>query len=332
MRTAILLGILAVGCGGPSGSGPTVTEPVGNQGGTDLAAVLEKEIGAGVPVAIVPGAKGLRAISADGARERTLAPGPVPWALVDARADVVWFGSPDGGEIRMIDLQGAGTVETVVTGLPTETDAGTPLVTIVYAVEDAAVELTSGHPITPHIMLVVGGAGKAPHLGVEGGILSLWGQDAELDAIVQQATIAGSARIAEVARRNPDKAFALGSGEERPAVVVDPEQCPDNPEACGTAWAVLPTKLWRVTTGLTCGDGCYTTYQLYDPDTQAFVEGDWTERLSDAWVAADGSAFVGDGVIVRFDRGPLAATPIPGDDDVAVSGGGWLGGAYYYGI
>jgi hypothetical protein len=80
-----------------------------------------------------------------------------------------------------------------------------------------------------------------------------------------------------------------------------------------------------VVVAYTCGDGCYWTHRLYDPATKKLRDGDWN-LFGDAWVAADGSAFVtGGGVVTRFDSGPLAMTP-KGE----WMGGGWLGGGYFY--
>ena len=92
-----------------------------------------------------------------------------------------------------------------------------------------------------------------------------------------------------------------------------------------STYELPPTKLWRVAVSFTCGDGCYTGWKLYDPAAKKFVDAAWTGQVNDAWVARDGSAFVKNGVVIRFDRGPLAETP-----EGESLGGGWLGGAYYY--
>ena len=132
MRTRAIFLVAVAACG--PGAGGTL----GNGGsGTaeSRAAALAREVGAGLPVAIVPTAAGLLAVSADGARQRVLIPGPIRWATVDARASVVWFGSPDASTIEVLDLESAAVspaVATVVTNLPAETDAGPPMVTIRY--------------------------------------------------------------------------------------------------------------------------------------------------------------------------------------------------------
>ena len=64
-------------------------------GGQHLYGSLMREVGGGRPVAILPWHEGLVAVSADGTRKRVLVPGPVHWALVDERAQVVWFGKQE---------------------------------------------------------------------------------------------------------------------------------------------------------------------------------------------------------------------------------------------
>src|SRR5579862_8028451 len=120
----IVVGVVALcACGhavgpGPAAVGNTAAPPANET----LGAQLERVVGQGRSVAIVPGTVGLRAISSDGARQRLLVPGPTSWAVVDPRAEVVWFGSGDETQIRAIDLEARAAdppaVETVVTGLP----------------------------------------------------------------------------------------------------------------------------------------------------------------------------------------------------------------------
>jgi hypothetical protein len=336
------LGLLAMAaCGGaasPSGIGTGTGPATADLPPTaTLSATLSREIGAGKAVAIVPGPEGLRAISADGARQRTLAPGPVPWAIVDDRAQVVWFGSADRASILLIDLLGPATphTETIVTDLPTGTDAGAPFTSVRYPGPKetplAGELLPLGHPLYPHIVLIVD---TEPDLDVDAPILEMWEQLEEFAAIVAKAKWPGRDRVVALARRGdgrsvfaPDAA-PTPTGLRVPGVATD--DCTDDPDACGGAEAITGTSLWRVVVGYTCGDGCYTTYRLYDPATKAFQTADWGTLLEDAWVARDGSAFVTGGRVVRFDTGPIAATAAIEADSAPV-GGGWLGGGHYFG-
>lgn len=326
---AFVVTVAACGSGGARPHGTLGNSGGGGGGGTTLADALAIEVGGGVPVAIVPYA-GLRAISADGARQRVLVPAPVPWALVDNRAGVVWFGTDDPTVIRALDLASpaaAPLITTVVTNLPTETDAGTPLVTIRYPEPSVDVptvdEISVGHPISPHVVVSVA---AEPSLHGEGGILDMWDQHAEYEAQVQQATIVAAPYLAQLAARGAGRWLsAPRDGKEHRVQLADLSAC-DEPDACGQAEDVTPT-LWRVVTSFSCGDGCYTGWQLYDPAKQALLEDDWARRIGDAWLAPDGSAFVSAGQVIRFDSGPLAATPATEDDNGM--GGGWLGGGTY---
>ncbi len=316
--------VLLAACGG---SAQTRT-PVGNVGvaGT-LADALRTEIGRGVPVAIVPGREGLVAISADGARRRVLVPGPVPWALVDDRLGVVWFGNGDRTELHLLDLRGPNTdparPEVIVAGLPGAVDPGGPEFGIAYGAPPAAddsmplpafAELSYSRSILPSVVLLVG---PEPRLATDGGILEMWDETAEFEAAIAKATLPGRARVVRSAAPPPRVEPVLVPDK---VAGVDPSACED--DSCGSAQVVPGTKLWRVVTSFTCGDGCYTEWGLYDPVKRAFVEGEWASWLGQAQVAADGSAFVRDGVVVRFDRGPVNTDHSEFDS----SGGGWLDG------
>lgn len=341
LATAATVAALALAaCGGPARStGIGNTPPTS---GDTLAAALARDVGAGAPVAIVPGKDGLRAVSADGARTRTLVAEPVPWALVDNGAGVVWFGSPDRTEIRMVDLEGPAAatpaVETIAAGLPAGVDPGGPEFAIAQDSpgDDIPVPLTYleyNLSILPSVILVVG---PEPGLSTEGGILEMWGQTEEFDKQVAAATLPGRDRVIEVARRAaarpPAASPAPPPADEKLRVDgIDPAACDDDAELCGSAERVPGTQLWRTVVSYACGDGCYTEWRLYDPAKRELLKQDWAGWIYGAWVAPDGSAFVRDGVIVRFDSGPVAATPAPGEDEAGPSGGGWLGGGTYLG-
>ncbi len=323
---SLMIVLLIAGCGG---GGKQAT--IGNQaGGGSLADELTREVGAGLPVAIVPAAGGLLAVSADGARQRLLVPGAIRWAAVDNRARVVWFGTPDGTTIAVLDLDGpalAPAVTTVVTGLPAETEGGAPLVTVRYPEPSSDVpygdDLTIGHPITPHVIVNVA---AEPSLDAAGGILELWGQQKEFATRVGQAKLPDRALLATLAARGAGRALsAERSTVERRIDGIDPGDCED-PDTCGEAEEISPT-IWRVVTSYSCGDGCYLGWRLYDVATQAMIEDDWAGGVSDVWVAPDGSGFVTNGAIIRFDSGPVAATAAAAEPGYL--GGGWLGGGTY---
>src|SRR5687767_8666364 len=167
----IVVGLVALapghgGCGGPPrGIAPNAPENLGQ--------TLIREVGAGQSVAIVPSPAGLRAVSADGARDKIIVPGPIRWAIVDERSGVVWYGTPEGATILAVDLRApvvtVPATATIVAGLPVETDGGGPLVSIRHGDN----ELTVGHPISPHVAVVVA---AEPSLIAVGGILEMWGQ------------------------------------------------------------------------------------------------------------------------------------------------------------
>ncbi|MEZ4366676.1 MAG: hypothetical protein R2939_10370 [Kofleriaceae bacterium] len=335
LAPTLLAAMPLVACGGASSAGPTVGHAAGGgDAAGSLDATLQREVGAGASVAIVAGPSGLRAISSDGARERTLVPGPVPWALVDHRAHVVWFGSADRTEVRAIDLTAPATAtpvaETIVTGADLQTDAGQTLWGVRYPGRAGGEpdELSFGHPIGPHALLELA---DPPSLHASSMILAMWDQLDAFEAQVQTAQVVGGDLVAAWAQRGTDGTTNPGGAlAERPAVSVDLSEC-DEPDQCGLAQELDGTGLWRVATAFSCGDGCYTDWRLYDPSAQRLRDEPWANLIADAWVAPDGTAFVTNGAIVRFDRGPLPTTPLSDGEDPD-RGGGWLGGGQYVGF
>lgn len=314
-------------------SAPAKPVVVGNteRAPVSLAAALERDLGAGMPVAIVPGPD-LRAISADGARERVLVPGPVPWALVDQRSHAIWFGNRNSSTISVLDLDAIDPQPvTVVADIPTVV-AGPLSVRVFYPdpTSDVPVgdELTFGHPQHPQVILRLG---PEPSLDVSGGLLEIVGDQEKLDALraeIRLAKLPDRELLVELARRGAGRTTTpRHAGKQHRVEGVDPAECFDA-TLCGQAETVTGTKLWRVTIGHSCGDACYLEQRLYDPQTKQFLAADWARRLQDAWVSADGTAFVASGVVIRFASGPLAATPISDE----LQGGGWLGTSYYYGL
>ncbi|MEZ4402862.1 MAG: hypothetical protein R3B06_22770 [Kofleriaceae bacterium] len=317
--------VLVVAACGPKGSAPSLhNDTAGGQ--ATLGQALARDVGAGLAVAIVPGPDGLRAISADGARSQTLVGGEVPWALVDNRAEVVWFGSPDASQLRMLDLaapaQPAPEPVVIATGLPTESGAGGPLCAIRYP-DAAEPDLDYSNSILPRIVVELG---PTPRLTSDGGILDLWDQGEAFAAEVAKAALPGSAELRRVAARGAGRTIRLYASAASAGRVaeVPPDGC-EEPDLCGDAQAIPGTALWRVVVGHSCGDGCYLDWQIYDPARKAFLPEPWAHRLVQAAVAPDGSAFVTDGQVIRFDTGPLGRSS-DDDDGPVFGGGGWLGG------
>lgn len=117
----------------PAPEGEPEPEP-----GLGLEARLIAEVGEGQTVAILPWHRGLMAVSADGARQRLLAAGPVKFALVDHRARVIWFAKasdegeggaeeplPPHDELWLLDLA-APTSAAAPTPRPTRIATGLP--------------------------------------------------------------------------------------------------------------------------------------------------------------------------------------------------------------
>ncbi len=286
-----------------------------------LARALAPELGA--PIAILPSAEGLIAVSADGAHRRVLVPAPVTWAMVDDRAQVIWFGT--GSSIRLLDTTVAAPApEDVVRGLPDEVISGEPGLVIGYA--DAAGDdtLMVGHPAYYSITVKLD---DAPDLVGDPGV---WTDDEEFSPAVAAIPLTApvQARLVELWKRGAGRAVALPAPApvtERVAV-DDPEAVCEDEDQCGTVDPIAGTSLWRVVVAFSCGDGCYRDFAIYDPATRAFVDGDpWDGVVQQAWVSPDGLALIKDGAIVRRDG---AGVVMQGEG----RGGGWLGGGHYIGF
>jgi hypothetical protein len=292
-------------------------------------------------VAIVGGAAGVRAISSDGARQRTLVDGPAAWVLVDHRSDVVWFGSADTTEIRAIDLDAPATapieVHTVVTGLPDGDRVamvGPPRYEVLYPSSEpgisegeawfSATRFATGVSWDMNLASVQLGVSAEPAIAADSGYV----RDEAWDAEAGKATIGDRAFLAALLAR-PDRTPAA---EPRPPETrvdgIDPANS-EEPADCGKAEPIAGTHFWRVMTTNVMGDVRHITWQLYDVDAHRLLEPEWATWLQGGWIAPDHRAFVAGGVIVRLDGsapGPVAATPV---DDGGL-GGGWLGGGTLY--
>ncbi len=291
---------------------------------------LAKEIGA--PVAIVAGDKGIHAVSADGAKQKIIVPGATRWVLVDHRGDVIWY--PRDGkkttDLMMIDLRAPTlTPAPMITGFAENTVAA-----VVY---DDGWRFDLGGPQMEKALVDVGA--KKVTLDADAGIQVNFGEDAvkKFERGVKKAKISAAQqkRFAEI--------YARGAGKKNPyATPVPGKELPKNVEAqknghcegegeCGNVEPLAGTKLQLVTVGYSCGDGCYTQRQIYDPAAKEFVDPAGKKRsktilevdnFGDVWVSPAGDAFVGHGKVGRFAGGVV-------DVEESGMGGGWLGGGYH---
>lgn len=336
MLVPVVVGGALAGCGG--GAGPHAPgNRAGGAGGT-LADALASEVGAGRSVAIVGGTDGVRAVSSDGARTRTLVAGPVSWLVVDQRGDVAWFGSPDTTEIRAIDLDAPAAapieVHTVVTGLPDGNRVsmvGPTRYEILYPERGpdesegeawmTAPTFSTSSPWDMNRASIGLGIEPTPSVAGSSGYL----QDSEWEAEVPKAQIADRAFLATLLAR-PSREVA---GDPQPPEThldgVDPANCEEAAD-CGRAQPIVGTRFWRVMTTNLMGDVRHIGWQLYDTDAKRLLDDEWAGWLQSVWVAPDHSAFIVAGIVVRFEGGPVAATR---PDDAAI-GGGWLRGGTYY--
>lgn len=323
----------------------------------DLEARPGAEIGAGLPVAILPWHRGLVAASADGQRQRVLVPGPIAFALVDNRARVVWFGkesaTPGGDELWLLDLAArADTAPALVaTGLPGGCD---------FSVEYPDSAAPSGREAlvlgwrvdVPEVQIAFGEAGgQAPTLTVRapyhGDVDEMEVESAEL---TRDARLAADAEplLRALGQRGAGRRASLpvpsgGDPDEGRVPTVEDEQC-HNEGVCGTMRRVLGTRLMFVIVSQWCpgGEGCVLGLQLFDPDRQLFLSlhrpgvvapapiEELNIGMEVVWVSADGRALVHEGAIVV----PGVSRVDEPRDDNAVSaprGGGWLGGQWMAG-
>jgi len=128
---------------------------------------------------------------------------------------------------------------------------------------------------------------------------------AEWVSAVQRVALPGEAFLKKISER-PSRRSDVKARPAPRRVEVDTQDCED-PDECGEAEVVVGTRWWRVIVAGAYGDGCHRDRTLYVIDDRRFAEGQHA-YLNQAWVAPDGSAFVGSGRVIRFDGGPLAAT------------------------
>lgn len=335
MRSAFLV-ILLGGCGGAVARPAPANHAAA--AGESLAAALIREVGEGRSVAIIAGHTGVRALSSDGARQRMLVAGETAWALIDPRSEVVWFGNADATEIRAIDLEAAAAqpivVHTIATHVPSGDRVamvGAPMYDVVYPSQEPGISegeawfsgahFSTGSPFNMARARVQLEIGPAPALSGASGYV----QDEDWEAEFKSAVVVDRGFLATVLARADHQPPEPARPAETKAAGVDPANC-EEPDDCGDAEPIAGTHYWRVLVGTATGDIRHIAYQLYDADTRQLLTPEWATWLDGAWVAPDRSAFVVGGVIVRFDGGPIAATPTDGGG----LGGGWLGGGTFY--
>lgn len=299
-----------------------------------VKADLLQKMGGNQPVAILAGDEGIVAMRADATRSVVIVQQRAAWAKPDARSDVIWFGTiGKTGELWAVDLAAAttGPVQVAV-HLPQDIEIG-----IAYEKAGKPIEglstLTSDYD--GRIDLVIGG--KSPFFRHVEGALSVVDPSATRRAAKAckaiKVTRAGKTLLQALAVRQTGKpALLLASKSSNLRVQsVLASQCEDS-ELCGQAEPVPGTPLWRVVVQHSCGDACYTNYQLYDPQARQFVDLAAPTRRSptplpnarsvaDMWISADGTAALMDGALYRFGTGLVKA-------DIGVAAG-WLDGQYH---
>ena len=333
---SVFLVILLGGCGGAVARPAPANHAAAP--GESLAAALIREVGDGRSVAIVAGHAGVRALSSDGARQRLLVAGETTWALIDPRSEVVWFGNADATEIRAFDLEAAAAqpiaVHTVATHVPSGNRVamvGAPMYDVVYPSQEPGISegeawfsgahFSTGSPFNMARARVRLEIGPAPSLSGASGYM----QEEDWEAEFKSAVVTDRAFLATVLARTDHQTPEPARPAETKLAGVDLANC-EEPDDCGKAEPIAGTHYWRVLVGTASGDIFHVAYQLYDADGKQLLTPEWATWLDGAWVAPDRSAFLVSGVIVRFDSGPIAATPT---DDGGL-GGGWLGGGTFY--
>jgi hypothetical protein len=234
----------------------------------------------------------------------------------------------DPSRLGLVDLTAAtARVEPVLQGLPA----------------DAAPELLVRHPGREEVgsasdqaaRLILSLEPGGPKLTHDAGLLVNWeDQERAFAKAIKQVRFAkgAKARLKALAKRGAARhvAPALPAAAARPARVGVPAAACEDAARCGQAEALPGTPWWLVTVGFSCGDGCYTERQLYDPKRGLFFDPQRpavapsakplpAASLADLRVSPDGAAYVSAGKVVRFAGGVVA---------VGTAGGGWLGGGW----
>lgn len=308
---------------------------------------VARVVGQGLPVAIIPTIEGLAAVSADGERWTLLHKGRVPWAVVDERARVIWFGqslAPDrGGDdwvaVYALDLFASNLAPTRVSArLPGDS---------VFVVshpgrgpEGRDEKLWSAIGRGAITTLVVDT--RRPRLEASGGVYMELGL---IDAGPHRAAVKAGALDKEavafvrgLAKRSGERSNRrpLSVAPELPERLEVPSSGCELPEQCGT-WSPWPNPSWvAVVVEHACGDSCLTRMALWNVEKRALVE--WGDgagaarpgldgRFESPIIAPDGSAWTEGGLLMRPGSKPWT-WPVPDGEAFAPWGGGWLGGQY----
>jgi hypothetical protein len=281
-----------------------------------LAAKLAREAPAGQEIAILPGTEGLTAISADGAWKKVLVAGAVAYAAVDHRAEVIWFGHK--GALKLLDLRGDGTPETVVAKMP-----------------DGWISIGHGDgeslPLTglAETMINVSVTAK-PSASVE--VISMCQGFDPPKRKVKTPKLKDKKRLAALAARvRPASPAPLAEGPRVSATGFE-DSCAD----CGRSRVIPGSSLLLVFGAYFPGGDCgpfWDIASLYDPGTGEFVDGvdpskratAWSYAMGfeGAWFAPSGRAWIAGGQIARLDGAVVSAG--------GGQGGGWLGGGVLVG-
>jgi hypothetical protein len=297
---------------------------------TPLAAQLARDVGAGQAVAILPTSDGLLAISADGSRRRQLAPGPIKWALVDDRAQAIWFGR--AGELWMIDLLGgAATPERLARY------RGDEPITVVYGQDRSEQLRLMVSEYDSHLNLELT---ARPSLEFEAGIYDdeMEEQGRQVRRRLSSVTWDKGARerVKSLATRARGRSLFLPDPPEPPHVTAVPRAGCEQADLCGSAKRLGKTRFFSVITRHSCGDACHLVCELYDSESHLFVDPakpsrrrknaflrDEATSLQDAFIPSSGEGVVVNGALYHFNGGLVA-----GAKDAAL-GGGWLGAAWH---
>jgi len=300
-----------------------------------LRVVLLQQIGGGLPVAIFASDEGVVAMRADGSRSMVIVKQPAAWAWPDARLDVIWFGRVGmTGELWALDLGSPGMEPVQVAvhlppgiqvGIAHQKKDGKPLegLSALASEYDGRIDLVLG--------------GRSPFFRhVEGALAAIdpsAGKRAAKACKVIRFTTAGNKllRALAVRKSRTPAVFTTPKSPDLRVPGVSADACEDR-EFCGTAEPVPGTAFWRVGVKHSCADACYTTYQLYDPQSKQFVDVAAPTRrspsplsdarsIADMWISADGTSALMDGALYRFDQGLVKAN--------VGEAGGWLGGQHY---
>ena len=303
---------------GPEGPGPEASRGAADEAPPaplpTVAERLREEVGKGHPVVLLPGDAGVVAMSADGTRARTIAPGAPYAVLVDPRGQVVWYQT--GKELRALDL--------------TATEPSPAPVVVARAPDKLFDNLRVRHAAPTEELGPSGPVQFVLAVTPEPYFEADSARCAPTHASCPKLTRAGTAFVATVAERARGKRLERRGGHRPGAPLDSAGEC----DACGKTQKIAGTELLAVTSE-SCEDACHVHLGLYRPATGEFIDpahrahqGDPYpfSTLADAWVCAGGEVFVDrEGLAVRFAGGSFDAGGRSG-----IGGGGCLDGGWFY--